>query len=225
MQSHGHVPSDITASGPYRYAPKSVPWWKVTFERSTKATRPRAEVMSSCWTELSNLWSQTLNLQDSAVADEGEASSSCNGKVFNATNKIIPLHQKPLRSESHWHSLSTDIAQENLQAKGILVLLWPGLSTCCSSEVGLLSLFSEEGKRHGVSKTSKENCEVARIGSWKQYHIPHVLLSVSVLLQSVFLTLFFPSSLLLIKLFSACKRPGQLVDSQNLRPEESTVSH
>lgn len=92
-------------------------------------------------------------------------------------------------------------------------------------KVGLLSLFSEEGKRHRVFKTSKENCEVARIGSWKQYHIPHVLLSVSVLLQSVFLTLFFPSSLLLIKLFSACKRPGQLVDSQNLRPEESTVSH
>lgn len=70
--------------------------------------------------------------------------------------QCISLDQKPLRSESHGHSLVTDIAQENLQAKGIPVLLWSGLSACCSSNVGLLALVSEEWNRHTRSFQSRQ---------------------------------------------------------------------
>ena len=99
----------------------------------------------------------------------------------------ISLDQKANR-----HSLVTDIAQKNLQVKGIPVLLWSGLSMCCSCKVSLSSLFSEERNRHAQEfPVIKKNCNVGRTGSQKQCHVPCILLSVSVVLQSVFVTPFF----------------------------------
>lgn len=68
-------------------------------------------------------------------------------KYLMSQIQSISLHQKPFRSENHMCSLVTAIAQKNLQAKGIPILLWSDLSTRRSSKVGLLSPFSEERKK------------------------------------------------------------------------------
>lgn len=113
-----------------------------------------------------------------------------------------PQIGKPLTHSSHRHCSGESASKGN----PCLTLIWFIHVPLLQGRSFITVFRREEQTCTGVSKVIKENCEVAGVGSQNQYHIPYVLLSVSVVLQSSFYTLLPPIPP--AKLFSICKRPG-----------------